>query len=369
MKDLEKKIRYDFFDLLKAIAIFFVIIYHFNNFNSNILINTSISAYWNYFFQAILSTCVPIFFFVNGALLLNKSELDIKKHIRKMISIVIVILIWSVITLVSLSYIRYGSLTFSVFGIARRIFDLRIGWINHFWFLEALIVIYIFLPLIFTSFKNNIKHFYFFFVCVLILTFGNKLISDTIVVVNCLFHLFSAKELYSNYFSDFNAFRGIFGYSIGYFMLGGILFYHKDKINFKKYRTIAIITILISMSFLFLFGIFVSKSQNLMLDIVWDGYDTLFTLANVVALYIISFNYSHKGLFGRFIKLTGENSLGIFLIHVIIGNLFNTLYLKFEFSHLFIVNIIYSVLILLVSLIIVIYMQRSRFLKFFIAIK
>ena len=63
--------RYDFLDLLKASAIFSVILYHSFTAPYHILGGAPPIAYFRYFFRSILSTCVPIFFLVNGALLLT----------------------------------------------------------------------------------------------------------------------------------------------------------------------------------------------------------------------------------------------------------------------------------------------------------
>ena len=63
-------------------AIYFVCFYHYNNLNIDFLSNPSISTYFNYFIRGIASTGVPLFFMVNGELMLNK-DYDLKKHIKK----------------------------------------------------------------------------------------------------------------------------------------------------------------------------------------------------------------------------------------------------------------------------------------------
>ncbi|MCL1849818.1 MAG: acyltransferase family protein, partial [Bacteroidetes bacterium] len=99
------KNRFDYLDILKALAILFVIIYHFNSFHENFLENNSISVYFNFYIKTIFSTCVPIFFFINGALLLNRKELDIKKHLFNCVKIFGLVVIWSMITIAFLTYI------------------------------------------------------------------------------------------------------------------------------------------------------------------------------------------------------------------------------------------------------------------------
>ena len=69
--------RYDNLDLLKVIAIVFVLIYHVYARSANLNNVTGSFNCYNYFLKSILGTCVPVFFFVNGALLLNKRAVDI----------------------------------------------------------------------------------------------------------------------------------------------------------------------------------------------------------------------------------------------------------------------------------------------------
>ena len=363
----KNKERYDFIDLLKAIAIFFVVVYHFNNIQIDFINEKGNVFYLNYFIKSILSICVPVFFFVNGALLLNKPELDIKKHIFKILNIIILIIIWGIISLIALSVIRHERLSF--FDIIKGIFTLKEGWINHLWFLEALIVIYIFFPLIFSTFKNNLNYFYFFFTCVLLLTFGNKLLAHCATTISFLSQKFMSKNFSLNYFSDFNAFRGIYGYSIGYFLLGGLMFYKKDLLGTKKYTLLSIIAITISIILLFSYGVLESKRQNKIWDIVWDAYDTIYTLIIVASTYILSLKYKHKGLMGKWIKLIGENSLGIYLLHRIIGAILEPIYFNSSFNTTIIANIIFAFTILFLSLLMVLGFKRVPIVKYLFLIQ
>jgi surface polysaccharide O-acyltransferase-like enzyme len=82
------------------------------------------------------------------------------------------------------------------------------------------------------------------------------------------------------------------------------------------------------------------------------------TLINVVAIFILSINYRQKGIAGKVIRLIGENTLGIYLIHVIIGYLFQPLYRSFEISHSLGVNLVYTLFLLLVSLVAVLGLKK-----------
>ncbi len=229
--------RLDFVDLLKTNAIFSVVIYHassdmYGYWYADIIRNPQIGTYIHYFFNALLSTCVPLFFFVNGGLLLNKKHLNIKKHIYTMIKIVIIMFIWAMITIVALSFIREKPLP-NVTKMLFNAFYLK-QWNWHLWFLRTLVSVYIFYPLLFISFQNNKKVFYFFFCCVCIFTFGNMFIGQGLKFFSIILNKFNGVAFESkNYFSNFNIFHGDWKYGIGYFMLGGILFQYKNLFQLK----------------------------------------------------------------------------------------------------------------------------------------
>ena len=315
--NFEKK-RYDFVDLLKSIAIFFVLVYHFSMMNSDFIHYENWTSYINYYLKSLLSTCVPLFFFVNGGLLMNKSDLNIRKHIRKITKIIILTVLWGIITLIALSLIREEHLSY--IEIIGGVYTLKQGWINHLWFFEALVVIYIFYPLLFNSLKTTPKYFYFFATAVFIFTFLNTFIGEFTKFLSVTLKILESKNFDSiNYFSGFNAFKGIYGYSIGYFILGGILFNNQKKLKTQKIKLISIGILPISMALLFIYGVKISVSNNNVWDIVWNGYDNIFTLINVILIFALSLHYKNRGALGKIINLISVNSLGIYLIHLIIG--------------------------------------------------
>jgi len=357
--------RIDYIDLLKALAIYLVIIYHFNKIPINII---ECDNYWNYFnlyLSSIFSICVPVFFFVNGLLLLNKKEINMKKHIMKIINIAILTVLWGFITLVASRYIQGEGLS------PLQILSGSWRGVGHLWFLRALIVIYVFYPFIHITYHSNKKIFYFFFTCVMLFTFGNTLLEIFFTTISYFSNKFTTTDFHQNYLTSFNPFRGIHGYSIGYFMLGGLmgcLFQNFNDLQKNKFRTIAILVIPISMLCLFLYAIIVSLRNKAMWDIVWNGYDTIFTLINVIAVFIIFLHYKSHGWFGDFIRIVGKNSLGIYFIHIIIGNILTPFYSQLGLSTMFLTNIVYAFVILLFSLLIAIILKKIPIIKYLFSI-
>ncbi len=118
-----------FVDLLESIAIFLVLSYHGTNYSCDFLQDSdNILYYVRYFLRTILSCCVPLFFFVNGYLLLNR-KFDLKKHILKIVRLVILTVIWGIIDLFILMFVRNEFLSVKEFLMG--VWSCKQGWINH----------------------------------------------------------------------------------------------------------------------------------------------------------------------------------------------------------------------------------------------
>lgn len=109
--NLEKR-RILYFDFIKMISIFLVCFYHGHSLQLNYLEEGSINVYLNNFLVSFASMGVPLFFIINGALMLRK-DLDLKKHIKKTRKVFLLTITWIIITLIFTSYIynnKYQSL-------------------------------------------------------------------------------------------------------------------------------------------------------------------------------------------------------------------------------------------------------------------
>lgn len=81
--------------------------------------------------------------------------------------------------------------------------------------------------------------------------------------------------------------------------------------------------ILISCSGLFILGIVLSKISGEIWDVVWDGYDTIFTFINVFMIFVLALSYDGHNII---IKMISSSSLGIYFIHQI------PIYLSWDFA-------------------------------------
>lgn len=336
-----QKQRYDNLDLMKCIAIILVVFVHFNSLSADIVKNISLTTYLNYFINAICSIAVPTFFIVNGALLLNKNY-ELHKHVKKTISIIVMTYIWAIIT--SISVMLINKVHISRHNIIINILSFQPGYTAYLWFLQALFVLYIFFPLIKNCYDNRKKCFDYFLIIVIIFSF----IVPFIYVIDYFIQLFFQKPYLSELLSSvvhFSPVNGIYGYSIGYFMVGGILFSFREKLDTVKYKLISLIAFLVSLVLWFGYGVVRSLHDGNVFAITNTGYDSILILITAISFFILCLDYKNKGILGKLINLIGKNTLGIYLLHIIMGNILS----KIQNSALFSGNLILNLLLTLIN--------------------
>lgn len=348
------KTRFGYIDLMETLGIFFVIIYHSQIISADFLHAPSAVTFANYMATPILSTCVPMFLFANGFLLIGQ-ELDIKKHVFKILKLIVLTVVWGLINIVCMMAIHGEWM--SVKEIFKALWGWKHGWIHHMWYMGALICVYLFFPLIKAAFDHHKKAFYFFVVVCFILTFGNKLLC---MVATIIWHfLFGGNTYVSlNFFNMFNPFRNLYGFAFAYFLLGCCMRGRLENTDawMKKNKVINPVTLLaiIVLSCLLsgAWGVFCSHLTGQIWDNVMDSYDSIFTIICTIAIYLLFFRYSSRGnVFDRFVRAVSSNTLGIYLMHEIFLHLFKALGIgSLPFMSYFPAIVLYSFLVMCLCL-------------------
>lgn len=289
-----------YFDYLRVLATFSVIILHVSAQNWD---STAVNGFaWQTFnfFDSIVRWCVPVFVMISGALFLNRN-IPIKKIYSKyVLRMATSFAVWSFIYA-----LVYGS------SIGRIILRTICGY-YHMWFILMIIGIYICIPVI-KIIANNLKTtkyyliLFFAFACVIpwVATIINDFIDVEII-----------KKVTSAISDDFNAMNMsmVLGYA-GYFILG----YYLNKVDLNKKARIIIYAI---GGFGFVFTVVASSlisiktkepTQN------YYGYFSVNALFESVAIFTL-FKYRKFGSekTNNFIAKLSKYSFGIYLIHVII---------------------------------------------------
>ena len=343
--NMQKRVQLPYINLLKSIAIYFVVFYHGALGSADFLTAPSWETYLRYFFRTFLCVCVPLFFFINGYLLF-RGELNLRKHLCKTIKYVAITVIWGIVTLVFRQVIDNEYLSVTEF--IRALVNWKQGWINHLWYMGALVCIYVFFPLLKHVFDSNKTVFYYFVVITGFLTFGNTCLNQIDTGELDFFTESDTTLIGYNFFNIFNPYREIRGYAFVYFCLGGIAYDLTERINnvpARKRNIISVVCILLSCAGLFGTGVFYSEVSGSLFDVVWNGYDTVFALVNVVAVFVLSLNYRTDNIV---IRNVSANTLGIYFIHPIILTCIGRLLAQHGFVMPSGIRIVYVVVVVLI---------------------
>lgn len=329
------KERYDYIDLIKAIAIFFVILIH--NFKApfDFISNPKPSAYLGYMIRLIIEG-VPIFLSINGFLIINK-EFDFKKHLKKMLNIFLIIIIWSLIYTILFKLIFNEKLYFKDIIYSILTTNINDPYTGILWFLQNLLVLYLIYPILKNIHDTNKKIYNYFFIIVAIFTVGLDFVNSIFNSINLLWK--------NEYTAWINMFLSIYnpisnGYFILFFMLGGYIFEYKDLL--KKHSVKIYIVSIIGFIIAVIYGIVISKMQHSFYS--WNFlYNSIFLIPIIVSIFTACFNFKNKNIFTKCLCMIGKKSMGIYLLHIILTNIlgkfifFDSLHETFIFSFLILI--------------------------------
>lgn len=351
-----KNVRWDYIDLLEFIGLLCVIIVHATTYSWHWLNDNRAVIYIRYFLRTFLSASVPLFFFSNGYLLLNK-KFNLKKHIFKTVNIVVLTFVWGFIDTVF--HMRIERLPLSPGEIFQNLWTWHRGWSDYLWYMGALTVIYIFVPLIKNAYDNNRNIFVYFFVICTILTFGNRMLGICATVFASAVENRPVSFLRYNFFNMFNPFSELyFGYAFTYFCAGGLAHEAKKKleqIEPKKRNIYSLIALFIGCSGLFVTGVLLTRTAWEaweVWEVIWEGSDTIFTFINVCALFTLSLSYhpDQENVLHKLILNTSKNTLGIYFLHTNLIHLTQSKVCGWPLMQSFSGTVVYAVGILLLCL-------------------
>lgn len=321
------------FDRLRIVAIFSVIILHAS---VDLFLYLYPSFDWDManLYESFSRWNVSVFFMISGALFLrNSKKLDIKKlYSKNILHIVVVFLFWSLVY-----GILYGKIGFNY----NEIFEIVRG-PHHFWFLKALLGLYIAISL----FKYIVSKEKFEISFLIITFFLGILIPSSISIVGVF-----DKQLESVFIGFYDKFKLelIFTYSF-YFVIGHYLLEYPPK-NIQKY--ILYFLGVISPFVVMILTRYVTKCNELPVVQFFENsfICTAIEAMAIFVLFITKFNSMCR--FDDFIAKVSKNVMGIYIVHVMVmsllsefgieSNLFNSLFfipiysiVVFAFSYVFV---------------------------------
>lgn len=282
MKTQNRIIKYD---IIKAVAAFLICIYHLDVIDFGSVITGQIYyPNWNKFAMGICSAGVPLFFMINGVLILSKYNSN-KYFIYKSINALKIYFIWAIICGAAIILIQKNNFTF----------ENMCQVTNYLWFFQSLAFLYLF-TILFNIIKKN-KYSCIIPIIIFIYPF----------VINFLYDIFLIFDI--NIKPHRTGFFRL--YSLLYFTL---LFFYKPHYSFIK----SIIFIIIGL-FLIVMDVYLFTNYNgYIFDGVNSSFPTIGALFVTLGIYCIcnAINYNINSILIKFIAFLGKNCLGIYLFHV-----------------------------------------------------
>jgi len=310
------------YDVAKALAMFLVVAIHYAYFSSmyaDTVPNRAVAVFAH--------VGVPLFFLVNGALLFSK-PLDIKKHYIKTGRVFLILECWKFISLLVMSTITGQS----VFADGRRAVFLyflggslpSFGTLGYFWFMDALIGIYLLFPVFKICFDapSGKK--------ALGILVGTVCGFSALVVLLNYFgwlggYLFGVAPLQFDSIREFYLFVGeCKSYMLIYFIGGGLFGYVYKQGYLKRFGTIPVVlVIMVSYILMCLTQVFEHATLGSTFSLS-TGYWLPWTIALTFALFYVFSNIEVKsrGTAALFETL-GSNTLGIYFTHLFLIMLVN----------------------------------------------
>ena len=285
-------------DLLKVLACVGVVLLH-----------TAMGGFketgsWNFstYLYYLGTYSIPLFFMVNGYLLLGKREITYSYILQKVKWILITVSSWSVI-------IWLFKRDFTVNPIKKIVGSLiQKGYFFQFWFFGALIIIYICLPVL-KKFLNS-KRSYLYILSVLL-------------VVGLIFELANIvlqMPIQTYVIQTFRLWTWLF-----YYLLGGFIAqFDKDiiKNRFKRWMK-AVVVLLLLISPVILFFIAKTTYHNLFAEYF---YDTLFVKVVSLGIFLTILTLTLNEKRSECIVSLSNQTMGVFIIHTYIMKVWEKLF-------------------------------------------
>lgn len=310
------------FDAAKCISIYLVVLIHFAYYVPFIG-NTPI----NNFFVILFNISVPLFFMVNGALLFTK-PFCLKTHIKKTVRMICIVLAWKLLSILIMGAIEQtnpfaaGKVAFFNYLLFGNLEGFMLG---HFWFMNALIMLYLIFPLLKICFDSSDGKSCLAYLVVLVFVLtGVTNLFDTVSSVLSYYAGTPAFSMSSS-LSQINPF-GLYGYAIVYFV-GGALIYNQYSRASRDSTASKRIPAGSKLLAVFLVGWFVlflvQRFQWMSRDVIFNvesGYWNIATVAMTFSAFIFLLHTKQPASerVRLLIETVGSNTLGIYLTHMFI---------------------------------------------------
>lgn len=301
----------NYFDILKTLSIICVIYLHYPWISTSSFSNVS---------MLISLIAVPIFFMVNGALLLNK-ELNLKKHYKKMLIFLFSLIIWKALILilciifdiVDFSSLKLYEVVLSLFSN----YNIKGVPTEHLWFMYSLIKLYFVVPFLSLFISKYKKYLKYMIVICLIFTFGFELIDFIFIALQKIFNLeYLNFKLINLDFNPMSESRTITYFLIGYYLHEK---YYNKEIKFSN-RILLLIFFTLGL-FMLIFVRYIQTGNLLSGPYVRLNNDYTKVGTLLMATSIFAFFATLKLNYNKYLNYISSRTINIYYIHMFIAKI------------------------------------------------
>ena len=334
-----------YIDYIKALGIILVILYHcqYVPFDSMLV-------------HGIYAMCVPLFFMVNGYLMLRK-ERSILALLKKNLKILIVMFAWALVSTAVYMWTNGEWSANNLIGGGKSLIlnSLLISkpYCNHLWFLKSIFILNLFNPIIYSFIHGNDKRLKYLLLLLVLFTV------QFIDIVVCRF---------TNPMLGWMTGFSVLYYVLGYALLDGHL---ATNIRTSWVVVLVIVAALLQWGYNWLFisgPLSALNAQKMWInDIVWDGYNAPFIVLLTAAVCLLFQRIPWKGC--SWLQFIGTNSLAIYVMQTPVQRIWQAvLPLKEWTAHYSICGVILPALTLGTCMLITYIMLKNKYTKYFITI-
>ena len=279
-------------DLIKCLACFAVVGLHAVGMN-------------NYTIYYLCGLGVPLFFMVNGYLMFSREALSYRYAFRKILHILKIVFLWNLLIAIPVFIFRQKIINPFILSVNSL---LQKGYLWHFWFFGALLLLYLFLPPLFYLFCQKQKLFLGLFILLMIICLTMSILS---MVKGYPLHMFIPQSL--------RLWTWLF-----YFMAGGIFCRYQ-----KKLCRLPLLAHALLLAVSLFFNNFALKKVGLYLThsrLAEYFYDNISSMLFYLLLFSLLMRIPDKKIAGKRITALSSLTLGIFIIHPILLTGIGSLY-------------------------------------------
>lgn len=287
-------------DILKILACFSVVILHIFGRTPNIP---------NSIFYYLATFSIPIFFMVNGFLLINKKEITYHYVLKKILKILLIVMSWNTILTIGIIVIKHEWIN-PIIETAKNL--LQKGTFSQFWFFGSLIIIYLFLPKLYKLVNRNKKIYQRTLLFLFIFCF-------IIDIINIILGI-KGREIFTvNVIQTFRLWTWLF-----YFLLGGYIGKYKIEISDNKniqYKLMTIFAMIFIIIYQYFIGNYVFKNYH-----AEYFYDNVFIMIYVLLICYGVYSKSGYKKYESKIEKTNKCIMGIYILHPLVIKLISKYY-------------------------------------------